>query len=120
MSSEAHKNQSSRSRSPAAAVMKFQALFFFLAFTCMYLCLAQGSYGNCCIGYATKVKPGAYKHFLDYRIQETDGDCNLSAVVFTFKGFRHGKPRTVCGNPKDPWVSDVKSILDQKLNKMKA
>ena len=104
----------------AATVMKFQALFFILILTCTYLCLAQGSYSNCCIGYVRNVRKNLHKHIKEYRIQETDGDCNLPAVVFSLPKSKSLKPQTICANPQDDWVKKLKSSLDLKLSKNKA
>ncbi|XP_042340164.1 C-C motif chemokine 25b [Plectropomus leopardus] len=95
--------------------MKFQALFFLLLLTCMYLSLAQGSYGDCCIGYVTEMKANVRKRIESYRMQETDGDCNIRAVVFLMKRRpSHERQRTVCANPNDIWVQAQIDILNNR------
>uniref|UniRef100_A0A1A7Z7H3 Chemokine (C-C motif) ligand 25b n=1 Tax=Iconisemion striatum TaxID=60296 RepID=A0A1A7Z7H3_9TELE len=93
--------------------MKCQALILLLLFTCMYLSLAQGSYDNCCLGYIKKMGKFGRKNTLNYRLQETDGDCNIRAVVFYVK-HRSGAQRIICSNPMDAWVQDLMQAVDAR------
>ncbi|CAJ1060512.1 C-C motif chemokine 25b [Xyrichtys novacula] len=96
--------------------MKFQALFFLLLLTCMYMSLAQGSFGNCCLGYVSTLKQRAKKNIESFRMQETDGDCNLRAVVFLLRT-RGRTPRelTVCANPEKKWVQDLMVTVGERM-----
>ncbi|XP_030582527.1 C-C motif chemokine 25b [Archocentrus centrarchus] len=87
--------------------MKIHALVFILLFACMYLSLAQGSYGNCCLGYVSEIK--RKRNIFSYTMQEPDGDCNIRAVLFTMK--KRAKP--VCANPEEKWVKDEMKRINQ-------
>ncbi|XP_076617905.1 C-C motif chemokine 25b [Chaetodon auriga] len=98
--------------------MKFQALFFLLFLTCMYLSLAQGSYGNCCLGYIREMRENIKRNVQSYRMQETDGDCNIRAVVFLMKKRpSKAKQRTVCANPEDHWVQLLVETVNMRTAK---
>nr|AER13143.1 CC chemokine [Rachycentron canadum] len=100
--------------------MKFQALFFLLLLTSMYLSLAQGSYGNCCLGYVRLMKASTKRHIENYRMQETDGDCNIRAVVFLIRKKatqKYKRQRSICANPQDGWVQDILKNLNTRIKK---
>ncbi|XP_014863103.1 PREDICTED: C-C motif chemokine 21-like [Poecilia mexicana] len=97
--------------------MKFQVFAILLLFTCMYLSVAQGSYDNCCLGYIKENEKVPKRNIESYRIQETDGDCNIRAIVFIMKKRRNGVRRTLCANPAETWVQQQMSIVDRKTLK---
>ncbi|XP_054645720.1 C-C motif chemokine 25b isoform X2 [Dunckerocampus dactyliophorus] len=100
----------------AAANMKFQALLFLLLIICTTLCVAQGSYGNCCLGHVRGMRPNAKYNIESYRMQETDGDCNIRAVVFVMKKKPGRKnQRTVCANPELKWVRELMEAVDARV-----
>ncbi|KAM9796634.1 C-C motif chemokine 25b isoform 1-T2 [Syngnathus typhle] len=120
--SEAAKKIHQPSRT-ARGDMKFQALLFLVLLFCTTVCLAQeadyptvatlsGSYGDCCLGHVGGMKTKTKEKVQSYRIQETDGDCNIRAVVFTVKK-RPGRkaPRTICANPEDIWVQELMEVV---------
>ncbi|XP_078143997.1 C-C motif chemokine 25 isoform X2 [Centroberyx gerrardi] len=92
--------------------MRFNALFFLLILACLYLTLAQGSYEDCCLKYVKAMDRGTQRMAVRYRLQETDGGCNIPAIVFTMK-----KGRTFCANPRLKWVTDLMRKIDKKSTK---
>ncbi|KAK1157033.1 C-C motif chemokine 25-like [Acipenser oxyrinchus oxyrinchus] len=93
--------------------MKFRALFVFLLLACFCLSLAQGSYENCCLSYVNSVKPSVKKAVRSYRTQETDGGCNIQAIVFKLR-----KGKVFCANPEISWVRTLMKKLDAKNKKV--
>ncbi|KAM4629336.1 C-C motif chemokine 25b [Polymixia lowei] len=91
--------------------MKFQVMFFLLLLACMYPSLAQGSFGNCCLRHVAGLKKSVKKNVESYRMQETDGDCNLRAVVFQMKK----KRRLICANPDHQWVQVLMNDVDVRM-----
>ncbi|KAG5850806.1 hypothetical protein ANANG_G00086340 [Anguilla anguilla] len=87
--------------------MRFGVLFLLLA--CLYLSLAQGTYENCCLKRVERARQSTIKRVVHYRVQETDGGCNLPAIVFTMKG-----GRTFCANPNRKWVQKLKKNIDER------
>ncbi|XP_054459418.1 C-C motif chemokine 25b [Anoplopoma fimbria] len=94
--------------------MKSQALFLLLILSCMCLTLAQGSFGNCCLGYLTGMTSRAKKNIERYKMQETDGDCNIRAVVFVMKKKPNKKQGTRCANPNDNWVQKLMQDVNER------
>ncbi|KAJ0065107.1 hypothetical protein NL108_005585 [Boleophthalmus pectinirostris] len=96
--------------------MKIQVVILLLLLTCLSLSLAQGSYGNCCLRYVRKLKSKVQRNIQDYRMQETDGDCNIRAVLFLMKK-RGGQSKPICANPEDKWVQNVMKVVDRARNR---
>ncbi|CAL9696248.1 unnamed protein product [Knipowitschia caucasica] len=93
--------------------MKIQVVLLLLLLSCLSLSMAQGSYGNCCLKYVRKMKSNVRRSVVDYRMQETDGDCNMRAVLLLMKR-KGGKIRPVCANPYDKWVQDVMTAVEKR------
>ncbi|XP_059393210.1 C-C motif chemokine 25b [Carassius carassius] len=83
------------------STMKFQILFFLLLLACVHPSVAQGSYENCCLQYA-HVRRNLNKYILSFRVQKTDGGCNIPAVVLKLKNFRE-----ICVDPRIKWVNQM-------------
>ncbi|TRZ01421.1 hypothetical protein DNTS_015158, partial [Danionella cerebrum] len=97
-------------RTPASSrTMKLQIVIFLLLLACMYPSIAQGSYENCCLKYVSKVKNGFIRNIVSYRRQETDGGCNIPAIIFKLK-----RSKTLCADPRQPWVKRVMRKLNGK------
>ncbi|XP_016417818.1 C-C motif chemokine 21-like [Sinocyclocheilus rhinocerous] len=90
------------------STMKFQVLFLLLLLACMYPSVAQGSYENCCLKYAN-VKKSIRRHVESYRVQETDGGCNIPAVVLKLKNLR-----VICVDPRIIWVQQMIQKMSAK------
>ncbi|KAL4608022.1 C-C motif chemokine 20-like [Arapaima gigas] len=93
--------------------MRFSTLFFLLLLIFLCLTVTQGSYEDCCLKYVKKLKTHK-KMVVSYRKQETDGGCNIPAIVLTLK-----KGRQVCADPQQPWVQTLMKSLDSRLYKSK-
>uniref|UniRef100_A0A4W5KW58 Chemokine interleukin-8-like domain-containing protein n=1 Tax=Hucho hucho TaxID=62062 RepID=A0A4W5KW58_9TELE len=91
--------------------MRFSVLFF-LILACLCVTLAQGSYEDCCLKYVTRVKKTAERMVTSYRRQETDGGCNIHAIVFTMK-----RGRLFCANPTEKWVNELMLKVETKKSK---
>ncbi|XP_026229546.1 C-C motif chemokine 21 [Anabas testudineus] len=87
--------------------MRFNLLFFLLSLSCLYLALAQVSYEDCCLTYVKQHKT-VKKLAVMYRVQETDGGCNIPAIVFTMR-----RGRRVCGDPREEWVKALMKNIDK-------
>ncbi|XP_077166194.1 C-C motif chemokine 17-like [Paroedura picta] len=61
---------------------------------------------ECCYGYK-KGKPLLLRQIVTY--YKTPSDCSLDAVVFVMK-----TRRTVCADPRDPWVKRSIDILKNR------
>ncbi|KAG7487926.1 hypothetical protein MATL_G00028710 [Megalops atlanticus] len=89
--------------------MRFSAFFCLLLLTCLYLSLAQGSYENCCLRYVSKVRKSTMGKVVTYRRQQTDGGCNVPAIVFTLS-----RGRSFCADPNQRWVQLLMKRVDKR------
>ncbi|XP_034038939.1 C-C motif chemokine 20 [Thalassophryne amazonica] len=90
--------------------MGFNAFFFLLLISCLYLALAQVSYDDCCLKYGKKPNKATQRHIVKYRVQVVDGGCNIPALVFTAK-----KGHVFCADPREKWAKLLKEKLDRKV-----
>ncbi|KAK9966263.1 hypothetical protein ABG768_003385 [Culter alburnus] len=91
------------------SAMKFQILVLILLLACMYPSVAQGSYENCCLKYIVGVRKSMRRNIESYRVQETDGGCNIPAIVFKLK-----RSKTLCADPRQNWVQQLMQKIDGK------
>uniref|UniRef100_A0A3Q3X977 C-C motif chemokine n=1 Tax=Mola mola TaxID=94237 RepID=A0A3Q3X977_MOLML len=82
--------------------MRFNILFFVLIVSCLCLAMAQVNYEDCCLTYMKKMRHRSKKHAVGYRLQITDGSCNIPAVIFTTK-----RGLVFCTDPRESWVKDL-------------
>ncbi|XP_018533420.1 C-C motif chemokine 25 [Lates calcarifer] len=89
--------------------MRFNVLFLLLSLSFLCLALAQVSYDDCCLKYVKNLNHRIQRHAVKYRRQETDGGCNIPAIIFTMK-----RGRLFCTDPKQGWVIDLMRKIDGK------
>ncbi|XP_051235793.1 C-C motif chemokine 3 [Dicentrarchus labrax] len=89
--------------------MRFNTLFFLLFVSCLSLALAQVTYDDCCLKYVKRMSRGTQKHAVDYRLQVTDGGCNIPAVIFVMR-----KGRVFCTDPREKWVEELRERIDKR------
>ncbi|XP_046713789.1 C-C motif chemokine 25b [Silurus meridionalis] len=97
--------------------MQLRVLALLLLLLCMCPVLAQGSYENCCLKYGSEPKARFKKKVVSYRIQESDGGCNIPAVIFTLE---LKKSRILCADPKQPWVKILTRYADWQSKRTKS
>ncbi|CAB1317049.1 unnamed protein product, partial [Coregonus sp. 'balchen'] len=78
----------------------------------MILSVASGSYEDCCLEYVRGLKKAARRMVTSYRRQETDGGCNIPAIVFSMK-----RGRLFCADPREKWVNELMLEVESKKNK---
>nr|QZC92282.1 chemokine (C-C motif) ligand 25a [Sebastes schlegelii] len=89
--------------------MQFNTLFFLLILSCLCLALTQTTYEDCCFKYVKRMNHRTQRHAVKYRLQVTDGGCNIPAVIFTMK-----RGRDLCTDPREDWVAELKQKIDAK------
>ncbi|XP_077377454.1 monocyte chemotactic protein 1B [Festucalex cinctus] len=92
--------------------MRFDTPLILLALSCLSLAMAQVSYDDCCLTYVKELNKRTQERAVKYRIQETDGGCNIRAVIFTMR-----KGRVYCCDPQDAWVQELMTSIDKKAVK---
>ncbi|XP_061879409.1 C-C motif chemokine 25-like [Entelurus aequoreus] len=80
-----------------------------LVLSCLCLAMAQVSFDDCCLSYVNKLDKKVQDRAVKYRIQQTDGGCNIRAVIFTMR-----KGRVYCTDPRHTWVQELMDAIDKK------
>ncbi|XP_060720405.1 C-C motif chemokine 25b [Tachysurus vachellii] len=93
--------------------MKIYFISLLLLLACLYPSLAQGSFENCCLKYSKEPKMSIKRKIVRFRIQESDGGCNRSAVIFTV--LKKKTSVTFCADPTKSWVMKMVKILETKV-----
>ncbi|KAJ8362548.1 hypothetical protein AAFF_G00369610 [Aldrovandia affinis] len=95
--------------------LTFSGLTLLLILACVYLTLAQGSYEDCCLKYVKNV-PKKMRHMVStYRRQETDGGCNIPAIIFTLR-----RGRMFCADPSQLWAQVLIKKVDNRKHAKRA
>ncbi|XP_040000211.1 C-C motif chemokine 20 [Xiphias gladius] len=89
--------------------MRLNMLFLLLSLSCLTLGLAQVSYYDCCLKYVKSLNHKTQKNAVNYRWQETDGGCNITAIIFIMR-----RGRKFCADPREAWVLKLMKKLDKK------
>ncbi|XP_037132971.1 C-C motif chemokine 8 [Syngnathus acus] len=92
--------------------MRFNTPLILLVLSCLSLAMAQVSYDDCCLMYVKELGKKTQERAVKYRIQETDGGCNIRAVIFTMR-----KGRVYCCDPQEMWVQELMASIDKKAVK---
>ncbi|XP_077471709.1 C-C motif chemokine 20 [Stigmatopora argus] len=92
--------------------MRFNTHLILLVLSCLSLATAQVPYDDCCLTYVKELGKRIQDRAVKYRIQETDGGCNIRAVIFTMR-----RGRVYCSDPKDLWVKELMASIDKKAIK---
>uniref|UniRef100_A0A8C6URA4 C-C motif chemokine n=1 Tax=Neogobius melanostomus TaxID=47308 RepID=A0A8C6URA4_9GOBI len=92
--------------------MRWITVLALLVVCLMCLSVAQISYDDCCLKYANTLSRRLQKQAVSFSRQETDGGCNLTAVIFTLK-----RGRIYCTDPNAKWVKDLIEHIKKKRAK---
>ncbi|XP_061550565.1 C-C motif chemokine 25 [Phycodurus eques] len=92
--------------------MRLETPLILLVLSCLSLAMAQVSYDDCCLTYVKELTKRIRERAVKYRIQETDGGCNIRAVIFTMR-----KGRMYCCDPQETWVQELMSSIYEKAVK---
>ncbi|XP_077580739.1 C-C motif chemokine 20 [Stigmatopora nigra] len=92
--------------------MRFNIHLTLLLLSCLSLAMSQVSYDDCCLTYVKELGKRIRDRAVKYTIQETDGGCNIRAVIFTMR-----KGRVYCSDPQDLWVKELMASIDKKAVK---
>ncbi|XP_040910262.1 C-C motif chemokine 25 [Toxotes jaculatrix] len=92
--------------------MRFNVLYSLLSLSFLCLALAQVSYDDCCLKYVKHLSHSIQKHATRYKVQETDGGCNIPAIIFIMR-----RGRMFCTDPREKWVIELKDKIDKKQTK---
>ncbi|XP_075878018.1 C-C motif chemokine 25 [Nelusetta ayraudi] len=87
--------------------MSFNTLFALLVLLFVCLATAQVPLEDCCLSYNKGIENRVRRHAVSYRVQVTDGGCNIPAVIFKMR-----RGRILCVDPNAKWSREVMKMLD--------